>query len=122
VQALLQQLAADPANGIQAILNHNATVALGGFPDAAFLVTFRLGYCNGGALTGPLVTPSLEKGAHGYNIVTTPEMRSSFFIAGTGIAPGKDVGVIDMRQIAPTLAHILGVSLKTAQQPALLLH
>ena len=33
-----------------------------------------------------------------------------------GVAHGKDLGVIDMRQIAPTLAHILGVALPTAQQ------
>jgi predicted AlkP superfamily pyrophosphatase or phosphodiesterase len=119
VQALLHTLAADPTNGIDAVLDHDAIVALGGFPDAAFLVTLKLGFCNGGALTGPLVTPSLEKGAHGYNIATTPEMRSAFFITGTGIASGKDLGVIDMRQIAPTLAHILGVSLNDAKVPAL---
>jgi predicted AlkP superfamily pyrophosphatase or phosphodiesterase len=122
VEKLLQHLAADPSNGIEAVLPHDAVVALGGFPDADFLVTFKLGYCNGGAISGPLVTPSAEKGAHGYNIATTPEMRSSFFIVGHGIAAGKDLGVIDMRQIAPTLAGILGVSLKTADQPVLSVH
>lgn len=122
VEQLLQHLAADPANGIEAVLDHSAAVALGGIPDAAFLLTFKVGYCNGGALTGPLVTPSLEKGAHGYNIATTPAMRSSFFIMGEGIATGKDLGVVDMRQIAPTLAHILGVTLNTATQPALPVH
>ena len=121
VRILLRRLASDPANGIEAVLDHNATVALGGFPDAAFLVTLKLGYCNGGALTGPLVTASSEKGAHGYNIITTPEMRSAFFITGRGVSGGKDLGVIDMRQIAPTLARILGVTLKTAKQPALLI-
>jgi hypothetical protein len=48
-------------------------------------------------------------------------MRASFFAAGRGIARDKDLGVIDMRQIAPTLARILGVSLPAAKQPALTL-
>jgi predicted AlkP superfamily pyrophosphatase or phosphodiesterase len=122
VQTLLHTLAADPANGIASILDHEATVAMGGFPDAAFLVTLKLGYCGGGALAGPLVTPSSNKGAHGYNIATVPEMRSSFFITGQGIATGKDLGIVDMRQIAPTLASILGVSLNDATQPPLLVH
>ena len=122
VGKLLEHLAADPANGIEAVLDHEATVALGNFSNAAFLVTFKVGYCNGGALTGPLVTPSLEKGAHGYNIATTPAMRSSLFMMGQGIAAGRDLGVVDMRRIAPTLAGLLGVSLPTANQPPLGVH
>jgi Type I phosphodiesterase / nucleotide pyrophosphatase len=122
VSQLLQHLAADPANGIEAVLDHAAAVKLGGFPNAAFLVTLKLGYCNGGALTGPLVIPSSEKGAHGYNMATTPAMRSSLFLMGHGIAASKDLGLIDMRQIAPTLAKLLGVALRTANQPTLPVH
>jgi len=81
-----------------------------------------VGYCNGGALTGPLVTASPQKGAHGYNIATTPAMRSSFFIFGRGIAAGKDLDLIDMRQIAPTLAGILAVPLPSAKQATLPIH
>lgn len=55
---------------------------------------------------------------HGY-MPDRPEMRASFFIMGTGIAPGKQLGVIDMRQIAPTLAAILGVELPSAKQAKL---
>ncbi|MGA2882633.1 MAG: hypothetical protein ABSG13_27080 [Bryobacteraceae bacterium] len=45
-----------------------------------------------------------------------PEMRSSFFILGRGTAAGKYLGLIDMRQIAPTLASILSVKLESATQ------
>jgi hypothetical protein len=38
-------------------------------------------------------------------------MNAAFFIAGAGIARGRDLGTIDMRQIAPTLAQILGARL-----------
>jgi len=42
-------------------------------------------------------------------------MNSSFFIAGPGIAAGRDLGQIDMRDIAPTLAALLGVTLPSAE-------
>jgi hypothetical protein len=122
VRALIQGLAADPGNGIEAVLDHNAVAALGGFPETPLVITFKPGYCNGQALSGPLVTDSAEKGAHGYNPATSVEMRASFFVAGKGIARSKNLGVIDMRQIAPTVAQLLGVSLPTAKQPALSLH
>jgi hypothetical protein len=122
VRKLLDQLRSDSSNGIEDVLDHDATVRLGGFPDAAFLVTLKPGYCNGGALTGPLVTPSLEKGAHGYNMATSPSMRSSLFIIGNGVTAGRNLGIVDMRQIAPTLAKRLGVALPTANQTPLFLH
>jgi hypothetical protein len=49
-------------------------------------------------------------GGHGFS-PEFPEMNAAFFIAGAGIARGRDLGVIDMRQIAPTLAQILGTGL-----------
>jgi predicted AlkP superfamily pyrophosphatase or phosphodiesterase len=122
VRALLDKLAADPNSGIEAVLDHNAVATLGGFPDAAFVVTLKAGYYTGAVLTGPLVTETPLKGTHGYNPATTPQMRASFFAAGQGIAHGKDLGIIDMRQIAPTIAKILGVPLPSAKQPSLSVH
>jgi len=46
-------------------------------------------------------------------------MLASFFIMGDGIAHGHNLGVVDMRRIAPTIAGILGASLPTAKQPRL---
>jgi hypothetical protein len=37
------------------------------------------------------------------------------FVSGGGIAHHRDLGVIDMRQIAPTIAQLLGVRLPTAK-------
>jgi predicted AlkP superfamily pyrophosphatase or phosphodiesterase len=56
-------------------------------------------------------------GSHGFS-PDYPEMRAAFFIAGPGIARHRDLGLIDMRQIAPTLAQLLSVRLPAAaQQP-----
>jgi hypothetical protein len=44
-------------------------------------------------------------------------MRAAFFMAGAGIARHRDLGVIDMRRIAPTVAAILQVPLPVAAEP-----
>ena len=120
VKALLDQLAADPANGIEAVMTPAQIAAVGGPPDAAFLVTLRKGFAGAPGTSGPVVIPVPgHRGTHGFDPRTTPEMRSSFFATGTGIVPRRDLGIIDMRQIAPTLAHLLGVKLQTAKQPLL---
>ena len=112
---LLHKLAADPDNGIAAVLDHEAIRQRGGFPDAAFVVVFKPGYYAGTEETGDLVTPiSGPHGGHGFS-PDFPAMRSSFFLAGPSIAHHRDLGLIDMRQIAPTVAAILGVPMHTTK-------
>ncbi len=115
VRALLRKLASDPDNGIAEILDHDALRKRGGFPDAAFLVVLKPGYYTGAALSGSLVTaiPG-HRGSHGFS-PEYPEMHASFFAMGAGIAHHRDLGEIDMRQIAPTVAGILRVQLPTAK-------
>jgi predicted AlkP superfamily pyrophosphatase or phosphodiesterase len=118
VKSILDKLAADPASGVDRILTADEVKKYGGFPDAAFVVALKIGYVTGGNLSEALVTDSPEKGAHGF-MPDFPEMRASFFVMGSGIAHGKDLGVIDMRQIAPTIAGILNVKMPTAKEPPL---
>jgi hypothetical protein len=62
-ERLLQTLAADPENGIAAILDPKAIAELGGAPTAAFWVDMRPGYAVGTAMEGPLVKMDLESEA-----------------------------------------------------------
>jgi len=126
VHSLLAGLAADPKNGIAAVLDHDAILQRGGFPTATFLVVLSPGYYAGGALTGPLVTDVAAAangempGGHGFS----PEdaaMRAAFFATGKGLAQHRDLGVIDMRQIAPSVARLLGVALPGATAAPLVL-
>ena len=87
---------------------------LGGFPEAAFLVNLRPGYIFGANTRGPLVVPVKTGGMHGY-LPDLPDMRSSFFIAGPGIQARRSIGEIDMRDIAPTLAALLGLALPATE-------
>jgi predicted AlkP superfamily pyrophosphatase or phosphodiesterase len=118
VETLLQKLAGDPANGIAEILTGDEVRAAGGFPDAAFVVAMKPGFMIGGELSGTLVSVAPEKGVHGY-LPSFPEMHASFFAMGTGIASGRNLGIIDMRQVAPTVASLLGVNLPAAKQAKL---
>jgi hypothetical protein len=111
--ALLAKLAADPKNGVASVVDRAEIAKRGGAKEADFWVNFAPGYKGGKAITGPLVTPSTDKGTHGY-FPDWPAMRSTFVIAGPGVPAGKNLGEIDMRDIAPTLAKILDVKLPTA--------
>lgn len=112
---LLQSLAADPGNGIARIDGHAEIERHGAFPNAAFLVVMKPGFYAAASLNGELVSElPAGHGGHGFS-PEFPEMNAAFFIAGAGIARGRDLGVIDMRQIAPTLAQILGAGLPTGK-------
>jgi predicted AlkP superfamily pyrophosphatase or phosphodiesterase len=111
VEQLLRGLASDPQNGISEIIDAARLKALGGFPGASFLVALKPGFYLGANMTGPVVPPNSKAGGmHGY-LPSFDDMRSSFFIAGKGIAAGHSLGEIHMEDIAPTLAMRLGVSL-----------
>ena len=119
VRELLQTMKADPGNGIAEVLERDAMKQRGAFPEASFLIIMRLGYYALADATSPLLSEVQgTPGSHGFS-PDYPEMRAAFFIAGPGIAHRRDLGLIDMRQIAPTVAQLLGVRLPAAAQPAL---
>jgi predicted AlkP superfamily pyrophosphatase or phosphodiesterase len=119
VKSILDKLAADQANGIDQILDEKQIAEHGGFPNASFLVVMKSGYVVGTATSGPMVVEQTTvHGTHGFWPLM-PEMHASFFVMGQGIAKGRNLGLIDMRQIAPTVASIMGVSLPAAKQPKL---
>jgi predicted AlkP superfamily phosphohydrolase/phosphomutase len=112
--AALQKLAANPENGINKIIDGAEARAMGGFPNAAFVVFVKPGWTLGGSFEDPVLRSIAIGGAHGLS-PAFPEMDSSFFIVGPGIPRGKVADRIDMRDIAPTLAGLLGVSLPAAE-------
>ena len=120
VADVLANLKADPRNRIAHIAEEKEIRMLGGNPGASFYVGFEPNAYSG-SFKGrdvPLVGPSGSKGTHGY-FSTNPLMRSSFMMMGKGIAKGRNLGEIDMRVIAPTLARIMGVKLPDAELGAI---
>jgi predicted AlkP superfamily pyrophosphatase or phosphodiesterase len=113
VAKFLDRLASDPANGIARILDRKAIAKFGGSPIADFWIDMRSGFAFSASLTEPLVIKVSPRGTHGY-APDNPELMSFFLMAGSGIRKGVDVGEIDMRSIAPTIAKVLGVKLPAA--------
>jgi predicted AlkP superfamily pyrophosphatase or phosphodiesterase len=119
VGQLLRALAADTSTGIDRVIDGAELRRRGGFPGAAFLVSLKDGYTFGYNSRGPLVVEVPVGGMHGY-LPDSPAMRASFFIAGPGVPAGRDLGLVDQRAVAPTIAKVLGVRLSRAEGTALL--
>ena len=118
VSGLLAQLKADPKNGIAEIAIESNIAEYGANPQASFYVSFAPNAYAGGfkGAAAALVSPSASKGTHGF----FPDklfMRSSFMIMGKGIQKGRNLGEIDMRAIAPTLAKTMGLTLPDSEVP-----
>jgi len=118
VKNFLERLKADPSLGIARIVGQPDLTAIGGFPEASFLVEMMPGWDVGKNFSGPVLQPAPGTGQHGY-LPDRPEMRASCFVKGPGIAAGRNLGLVDMRQVAPTIGMLLGVSLPTAKSEKL---
>jgi arylsulfatase A-like enzyme len=99
---------------IERVLDAAEAEREGGFSGAAFVVGVRKDVRIASRMEAPILAPALPAGEHGHFSNNT-DVDASFFVVGPGIAAGRDLGRIDMRDIAPTLARLLGVPLPTAE-------
>ena len=119
VRELLAKLAGDHANGIDRILEAEELHKRGGYPTASFFVSLKPGWRTGSLLTGPVLSKTKPGGTHG-ELPDLPDLRAAFFVIGPGVPAGRSLGLIDMREVAPTLAYLAGLSLPTAEGKNLL--
>ncbi len=119
VRELLQKLASDPASGIDRVLDADELRRRGAYPTAAFFVSLKPGWKTATTLHGPVLSKTKPGGTHG-ELPDLPDLRASFFLIGPGVPAGRDLGVIDMRDVAPTLAARAGLSLPAAEGKNLL--
>ncbi len=75
-------------------------------------------YSFGNEVEGNYVTAIDEGGTHGY-LNTDPKMQAIFVAWGAGIASGVRLDKISNLDVAPTIAAILGIDMKTAKGHAL---
>jgi predicted AlkP superfamily pyrophosphatase or phosphodiesterase len=119
VRELLAKVASDPVNGIDRILETEELHKRGGYPTASFFVGLKPGWRTGSALDGPVLSKLKVGGTHGA-MPDLPDLHASFFLIGPGVPAGKSLGTIDMRDVAPTLAHEVGLALPSADGKILL--
>ncbi len=111
VDSLINKLIEDPDSGIDKAVNPSTTL---GFTGAHLVINARSGFAFTSTYKGPMVDVRGVGGSHGY-LPENPDMDAAFFIVGRNITKGKAIERIDMRDIAPTLAKIMGLSLPTAE-------
>ena len=114
VREILKRLAAESGGGINRILEGPELEPLNGFTGASFVVSVQPPHRLGGNLRGPVFVNGKVGGTHGY-LPDMIEMDATFLLAGPGVPTGLNLGRIDMRDIAPTLAGLLGLELPTAE-------
>ena len=119
VRELLAKVASDPANGVDRILEADELHKRGGYPPASFFVGLKPGWRTGSTVDGLVLSKTKLGGTHGA-LPDLPDLHASFFLIGPGVPAGKSLGTIDMRDVAPTLAHEVGLSLPSADGKILL--
>lgn len=119
VKAVLDGLAALPDTPILRVLDRDGARAAGGFPEATYVVGVKADARITTRMEGPVLGPGLPEGEHGH-LPEVHEVDASFFLVGPGVPAGRDLGRVDMRDIAPTLATQLGLRLPLAEGRRLL--
>lgn len=107
--------------GIAAIITPEAFGKLGlpmprDYPQMADLILVaKDDYGIGASATGDdyVVKSETTVGMHGYPS-TNPRMNATFIASGAGIRPAKTAESVDNIDVAPTIARLLGVALKSA--------
>ncbi len=119
VELLLNQLAKDPNSGIAKIITQSEIAARRGPKEVSFFIDLKLGYeMINYQTTGSLISSPTYKGIHGY-FPEHKEMNATFMISGPNIPKHGSLGQINMLDIAPTIAKLLGVSLPDAKGKSL---
>jgi predicted AlkP superfamily pyrophosphatase or phosphodiesterase len=109
VWKLLQEVKADPTNGIAALWTRDELDRRGAHPGASFGIGMADGFYSSTA-HDTLLRPSASRGGHGFD-PTIPELHASLIVHGPGAAGRGSLGIVRMTQIAPTFARMLGVGL-----------
>lgn len=116
VTMLVKKLAADPRYHIARVLDRAETQRSGGPAEAVLTIAMEPGFETGRDPAAALSAPSGYKGMHGY-MPDLPQMRSTLIVSGPSLKKRGDLGVVDMRAIAPSVARVLGVPMPSAEKP-----
>ncbi|MCG3149012.1 MAG: hypothetical protein PCFJNLEI_02464 [Verrucomicrobiae bacterium] len=110
--AAVMELLQKNSQGFYRVVPKAELTQLGGPAEAAFYLEAAPGYMFSGSLNGSnLVRAASLKGNHGY-LSDKPEMHTGFIIAGRGIKPGVVLEKIQLVDIAPTAAALLGLRME----------
>ena len=119
VRGMLAALAIEPGNGIDRVLEADMLHQRAACPPHRSWSGSSRDGGRESSLTGPVRSTYKPNGTHGH-LPDLPELRASFFFIGPGVPGARSLGIIDMRDVTPTLARRLDLALPTADGKILL--
>lgn len=94
------------------VLNKEQIAEAKGDPTASLALAAYQGISFGATATGELLKAA-DGGTHGYLPTDFKEIQTGFVAFGKGIKPGTVLPLIGQEDIAPLIAYLLNINLKT---------
>ena len=114
----LLKLTENPKNGIKTLYTKEELVKKKAFTSASFALSAKHGYRFNKKFTDKLITKSETIATHGFE-PNDKELMASYFIEGSNIPKNKKLYNVKLIDIAPTLAKLMDIKLKTAEGKAI---
>jgi arylsulfatase A-like enzyme len=110
VDDAIKLLQSNPAWGVGKVFRGAELKALGGLPGAYAVLDALPGACFGRSLDARELIGPKAAGTHGH-YPGRPETRASLIVRGPGIRKNRDLGLVRLLDVAPTVARVLAVDL-----------
>ncbi|MGV3638959.1 MAG: alkaline phosphatase family protein, partial [Adhaeribacter sp.] len=94
------------------VLSRRQLGAAGANPEAALALAFDKGVAYNAALEGEALRPAKKGGTHGY-YPDFADIQTGFLAVGPGLAPGREVSGMGIQDVAPFIAHLLGLDFRS---------
>jgi predicted AlkP superfamily pyrophosphatase or phosphodiesterase len=114
VEAFFHEQAEKPESPIWRVLSKRDATKLGADSRASLYLDAAPTYAFSARTTGPVMTKAPYRAARGYS-PSRVEMRAAFIIAGKGIKSNIRIEYARLIDVAPTIARLLGLEMKTAR-------
>lgn len=114
VEELFTQQHEKPDSPIWRVLSRRDAARLGADPRVAIYLDAAPSYAMSSRTTGSTISKAAERATHGYS-PSRSEMRGTLIFAGKGIKPGVKIEYARLIDIAPTIAGLFGLEMKTAR-------
>lgn len=115
VRQLLNNLPAEQKKLFK-IIERKQLDEIGADPNAALAITALNNATIGGATTGAIVKPA-KGGTHGY-YPDFKEIQTGFVAYGPGVAKGAIINEMNLTDVAPIIAQLLGLDFNASKAPA----
>ncbi|HKX29706.1 MAG TPA: alkaline phosphatase family protein [Blastocatellia bacterium] len=114
VEKLFTKCHEKPDSPIWRIISRREISQLGADPQVAFYIDAAPSYGIISRAIGPITARSTDEAANGY-LPSRSEVRAALVISGKGIKPGSSIEYARLIDIAPTMARLLGLEMRTAR-------